>query len=128
MFEQLGVASERIPLIVAGGINNHEQMRALCAMGASAVQLGTPFAVSEEGDAHINFKKILAQAKPEDIVTFMSVAGLPARAVRTPWLENYLHKEAKLQSKAGPKECTVVRLPAAMRAARRYRQVRSILH
>ncbi len=107
VFEQLGIARERIPLIVAGGINSHEQMRALCTMGASAVQLGTPFAVSEEGDAHINFKKILTQAKPEDIVTFMSVAGLPARAVRTPWLNNYLDKEAKLQGKACQKECTV---------------------
>lgn len=91
----------------AGGINSHEQMRALCRMGASAVQLGTPFAVSEECDAHINFKNILMQAKPEDIVTFMSVAGLPARAVRTPWLNNYLDNEAKLQGKARQKECTV---------------------
>jgi len=64
-------------------------------------------AVTEEGDAHINFKKILAEAKPVDIVTFMSVAGLPARGVRTPWLENYLEKEQKLQSKAGQKPCTV---------------------
>ena len=41
------------------------------------------FAVTEEGDADIAFKRVLAQAKPEDIVEFMSVAGLPARAVRT---------------------------------------------
>ena len=66
-------------------------------MGASAVQFGTPFAVTEEGDAHPNFKKVLVEARPEDIVTFMSVAGLPARAVRTPWLANYLEKEEKLQ-------------------------------
>jgi nitronate monooxygenase len=71
------------------------------------VQLGTPFAVSEEGDAHPNFKQVLTRAKPDDIVTFMSVAGLPARAVRTPWLDNYLQKEAKLQGKAGAKDCTV---------------------
>ncbi len=76
-------------------------------MGASAIQLGTAFAVTEEGDAHPNFKKVLADARPEDIVTFMSVAGLPARAVRTPWLANYLDKEAKLQRMAKPKDCTV---------------------
>jgi nitronate monooxygenase len=76
-------------------------------MGAAAVQVGTAFAVTEEGDAHVNFKKVLAQAKPEDIVTFMSVAGLPARAVLTPWLKNYLKREAKLQShaKADPRRC-----------------------
>ncbi|HJV85062.1 MAG TPA: nitronate monooxygenase family protein [Noviherbaspirillum sp.] len=107
LFKELGLEREKIPLITAGGINSHEQVRALMDMGASAVQLGTAFAVTEEGDAHINFKKVLAEAKPEDIVTFMSVAGLPARAVRTPWLDNYLAKEAKLQRKAAPKDCTV---------------------
>ena len=54
----------------------------------------------EEGDAHINFKKVLAGAKPEDIVEFMSVAGLPARAVKTIWLERYLRREHVLQAEA----------------------------
>ncbi|MBC7499905.1 MAG: nitronate monooxygenase, partial [Herminiimonas sp.] len=107
VFRQLGIERESIPLIVAGGVHSHAQMRELLAMGAAAVQLGTAFAVTEEGDAHHNFKTVLTQARPEDIVTFMSVAGLPARAVRTPWLDNYLDKEAKLQSKAKPRECTV---------------------
>lgn len=107
LFRQLDIEREAIPLIVAGGIHSHGQMRDLLALGASAVQLGTPFAVTEEGDAHPNFKKVLAEAGPQDIVTFMSVAGLPARAVRTPWLANYLDKEAKLQRLAKPKQCTV---------------------
>lgn len=107
LFRELGIESEKIPLIVAGGIHSHEQVKNLMGMGASAVQLGTPFAVTEEGDAHPNFKKILTEAKPEDIVTFMSCAGLPARAVRTQWLSNYLDKEKKLQRKASPKDCTV---------------------
>ncbi|GAA4012360.1 nitronate monooxygenase family protein [Actimicrobium antarcticum] len=107
LFKQLGIEREKIPLIVAGGVHSHEQMRDLLALGASAVQLGTPFAVTEEGDAHLNFKKVLTEARPEDIVTFMSVAGLPARAVCTPWLANYLEKEVKLQLKATPKQCTV---------------------
>lgn len=107
LFKELGIESERIPLIAAGGVNNPEQLRELLGLGASAVQLGTAFAVTAEGDAHINFKKVLLDARPEDIVTFMSVAGLPARGVRTPWLANYLDKEAKLQRKAGEKACTV---------------------
>ena len=97
LFKELGIEREQIPLIPAGGINSHEKIRALLSLGASAVQIGTPFAVTEEGDAHPNFKQVLAQAKPEDIVTFMSVAGLPARAVLTPWLSNYLRRESKLQ-------------------------------
>lgn len=107
LFKDLQLESEHIPLIVAGGINSHQKMVNMMGLGANAVQLGTPFAVTKEGDAHPFFKKVLADARPEDIVTFMSVAGLPARAVRTPWLANYLDKESKLQDKAGQKECTV---------------------
>lgn len=107
LFKELGIERERIPLIAAGGIHSHEQVRQLFALGASAVQLGTPFAVTEEGDAHPNFKKVLVEAQPDDIVTFMSVAGLPARAVRTPWLTNYLERERKLQRAAKPRKCLV---------------------
>jgi nitronate monooxygenase len=107
LFRELGIAEGSIPLIPAGGINTHEKVKALIALGAAAVQIGTPFAVTVEGDAHANFKQVLARARPEDIVTFMSVAGLPARAVRTPWLSNYLRREKALQAhaKADPRRC-----------------------
>jgi nitronate monooxygenase len=102
LLRELGLEREQIPLIVAGGINSHEKVRAMLALGASAVQVGTPFAVTVEGDAAPAFKQVLAQARPDDIVTFMSVAGLPARAVLTPWLRNYLRREKALQSHARP--------------------------
>jgi nitronate monooxygenase len=104
---QLGLERERIPIIAAGGIHTHAQVRSALELGAAAVQLGTPFAVTVEGDANDAFKRVLAEARPEDIVTFMSVAGLPARAVLTPWLRNYLGREKALQShaKADPRRC-----------------------
>jgi nitronate monooxygenase len=107
--EEMGIEHGRVPLVPAGGINSFEKVKQLFALGASAVQLGTPFAVTEEGDAHPNFKRVLAEAKPEDIVTFMSVAGLPARAVRTPWLANYLKRAEKLCATAVGKarKCTL---------------------
>ncbi|GGY27709.1 NAD(P)H-dependent flavin oxidoreductase [Paludibacterium paludis] len=109
VFKQLGLESERIPLVVAGGINTFQKVRTcLQEFGASAVQIGTAFAVTREGDAHDNFKRTLAGARPEDIVEFMSVAGLPARGVMTPWLKSYLKREDKLQAnaKADPRRCT----------------------
>jgi nitronate monooxygenase len=102
VFQELGIAFERIPLIPAGGINSFQKIADLFELGASGVQIGTPFAVTEECDAHPNFKKVLAEAQPQDIVTFMSSAGLPARAVLTPWLKRYLVKEERLRSKACP--------------------------
>jgi nitronate monooxygenase len=96
-----------IPLIAAGGIRTHADIARVQSLGANAVQLGTPFAVTEEGDAHPEFKRVLAQAREEDMVEFTSVAGLPARAVATPWLKAYLKIEEKLQAVAHVKSrCT----------------------
>jgi len=86
-----------IPLIAAGGIRGHADIARVQALGAAAVQIGTPFAVTLEGDAHPEFKRVLAEARDEDMVEFTSVAGLPARAVATPWLKNYLKALPKLQ-------------------------------
>jgi nitronate monooxygenase len=107
LLRELGIERERLPLIPAGGINSYEKVCAALALGAAAVQIGTPFAVTQESDAHPEFKRVLAEAQAEDIVTFMSVAGLPARAVLTPWLRNYLRREKALQAhaKADPRRC-----------------------
>jgi nitronate monooxygenase len=93
----------QIPLIVAGGVSSRDDILRWQALGASAVQMGTAFAVTTECDAALAFKQVLADARPEDIVEFISVAGLPARAVRTPWLDKYIRIEPKLQAVAHPK-------------------------
>jgi nitronate monooxygenase len=103
------LAADRIPLIPAGGINSFEKIKEMFAMGARGVQIGTPFAVTVEGDAHDTFKKVLASATPENIITFMSTAGLPCRAVLTPWLKRYLRNESKLRIKAVPGQGDCVR-------------------
>ena len=96
-----------VPLIPAGGIRRFEDIRRLQDLGAAAVQLGTPFAVTEEGDAHPEFKRVLAEARDEDMIEFASVAGLPARAAATPWLKAYLKVEQRLQSVVHTKQrCT----------------------
>jgi nitronate monooxygenase len=104
-----GAGIEReVPLIVAGGIRTFEDIVRAQALGAAAVQLGTPFVATVECDAHPNFKQVLAEARDEDLVEFTSVAGLPARAVNTPWLQHYLSAEPRLQAKVHKKpRCTL---------------------
>ena len=109
LFKTLQIERETIPLILAGGMSQFARVRtALTDWGAAAVQVGTAFAVTREGDAHDNFKTTLAGARREDIVEFMSVAGLPARGVLTPWLKSYLKRLDKLQAnaRADPARCT----------------------
>ena len=101
-FKQAGYEKD-IPLIAAGGIDSHAHIRQLQSLGAAGVQLGTAFAVTQECDASEVFKQILAHAQPQDLVEFVSVAGLPARAVRTPWLDKYLRILPVLQERAHPK-------------------------
>lgn len=94
----------KIPLIAAGGISSREDIIRLQGLGAAAVQMGTAFAVTQECDADPAFKQVLAGAGPEDIVEFISVAGLPARGVRTHWLNKYLRVEPKLKAVAHVKD------------------------
>jgi nitronate monooxygenase len=106
--KKAGIERE-IPIIAAGGVRCHEDIARLQALGAAGVQLGTPFAVTHECDAHPEFKRVLAEARDEDMVEFTSVAGLPARGVKTQWLQSYLKAEERLQEKAHPKSrCTKV--------------------
>ena len=107
-FRAEGIDAGRVPLICAGGVDSHQRIRDILDLGASGVQLGTAFAVTTEGDASPEFKAVLANAEPQDIVEFVSVAGLPARAVRTPWLERYLAHLPKLAAVAHAKpRCTL---------------------
>ena len=102
-----GVERE-VPLIAAGGVRSFGDIARLQALGAAAVQLGTPFAVTTECDASVAFKRVLAEAKDKDMVEFTSVAGLPARAVTSPWLRSYLKAETRLQRLAEVKpRCTL---------------------
>jgi nitronate monooxygenase len=104
---EAGIERE-VPLIAAGGVRTCEDIARLQALGAAAVQLGTPFVATDECDAHPAFKQVLAEARDEDIVEFMSVAGLPARAVRTPWLAHYLKALPRLAEKTHRKpRCTL---------------------
>ena len=104
-----GAGIEReVPIIVAGGIRTFEDILRVQSLGAAGVQLGTPFVATQECDANPAFKDVLAGARSEDLVEFTSVAGLPARAVRTPWLDKYLRVQERLQAKVQQKaRCTL---------------------
>ncbi|PZP31646.1 MAG: 2-nitropropane dioxygenase [Roseateles depolymerans] len=98
----------QVPLIAAGGVRRCEDIQRLQSLGADAAQLGTAFVATEECDAHPEFKRVVASAREEDMVEFTSVAGLPARAVLTPWLAKYLKAEPRLQAVAQLKQrCTM---------------------
>ena len=72
-----------IPVIAAGGIWDKNDIEAALTKGAKGVQMGTRFIGTHECDAHENFKKVLIEAKEDDIILMKSPVGYPARGVHT---------------------------------------------
>ena len=72
-----------IPVIAAGGVWDKNDIEEMIALGAAGVQMGTRFIGTHECDAHENLKKVLLDAKKEDIQLMSSPVGYPAQGVRT---------------------------------------------
>jgi nitronate monooxygenase len=84
-----------IPVIAAGGIWNRQDMERMFELGAKGVQMGTRFACTAEGDASDRFKQAYIDAKKEDVVLIHSPAGLPGRAIKNPFVAQYLEGEVE---------------------------------
>jgi len=73
------------PVIVAGGIYTHEDIRRFLALGADGVQMGTRFLATEESSALPAYKQAVLRARPEGILVAGdpgSPCGLPFRVLR----------------------------------------------
>lgn len=76
-----------IPVFAAGGVFEAEDIKELMAAGAYGVQLATRFIATEECDATEGFKKMIIDAKEEDIVIIKSPVGMSGRAIRSPLID-----------------------------------------
>ncbi len=76
------------PVIAAGGIWDKKDIEYYLNLGASGVQMGTRFVGTYECDAADEFKKVILNAKKEDIQLLKSPVGYPARGVITKLLKD----------------------------------------
>ncbi|MBR1953129.1 MAG: nitronate monooxygenase [Lentisphaeria bacterium] len=75
--------AEQVPIFVAGGVATGKMMAHLLMMGASGVQLGTRFVMTEECSVHPRFKEVFLKANARDaIATPQYDSKLPVVAVR----------------------------------------------
>lgn len=70
-----------IPVFVAGGIDSGKKIAEFMKLGASGVQIATPFIATYECDAATEFKDMVINAKAEDIEIVKSPTGFPGRAI-----------------------------------------------
>jgi len=83
LLQQILFKMSNFPIFVAGGIATGRMMAHLLAMGAMGVQLGTRFVMSEECNAHPNFKEVFIRAKARDaMATPQFDSRLPVIPVR----------------------------------------------
>lgn len=91
------IKAVKIPVIAAGGIADGQSMAAAFCLGASAVQVGSRFAATQESSAHENFKQAILAATYSSTMLCMK-STVPVRLLKN---EFYL-KISELEKKCAP--------------------------
>lgn len=75
-------------ILLAGSLNTGSDVLAAQAMGADLAYMGTRFIATEESDAQQEYKDMLVQVGPEDILYTPAISGIPANFMKTSLLQN----------------------------------------
>lgn len=71
----------KIPVVLAGGIQNHDDYVHAMSLGVDGIQVATRFVTTVECDADERYKNAYIRAKKEDIEIVKSPVGMPGRAI-----------------------------------------------
>ena len=82
-----------IPVIAAGGIFDGKDMAKFLKLGAKGVQIGTRFVTTTECSASDKLKELYINAQDKDIAFIQSPVGMPARVIRTKFIDKVLRGE-----------------------------------
>lgn len=81
---------EHIPVLAAGGIFDGKDMARFLKLGAKGVQIGTRFIATKECSADEKYKQLFVQAGEKDLVFIQSPVGMPAKVIRTKFIDEML--------------------------------------
>lgn len=88
--------NKKIPVIVAGGVFDSDDIKKYINLGANAVQIGTRFVATVECDANIKFKKAYLNCHKNDIKIVKSPVGMPGRAISNKFLNKINNDNNKI--------------------------------
>lgn len=88
--------NKEIPVVVAGGVFDGNDIAKYLKLGAKGVQMATRFVVTEECDASQAFKDAYINCSKEDIVIVKSPVGMPGRAIKNKFIENVNNSKSKI--------------------------------
>lgn len=87
---------KEIPVVVAGGVFDGNDIAKFLKLGADGVQMATRFVTTEECDASQEFKQAYVNAKKEDIKIIKSPVGMPGRAVKNKFIKKVEESKSKI--------------------------------
>ncbi|MDF2587255.1 MAG: Enoyl-[acyl-carrier-protein] reductase [Anaerocolumna sp.] len=90
---------KEIPVIVAGGIRDKQDMEHYLSLGADGIQVATKFVTTVECDADMQYKEAYINSKEEDIIIVKSPVGMPGRAIKNAFMDK------AIQGRIAPKRC-----------------------
>lgn len=80
-----------IPVVVAGGIFDHEDIMHVMKLGADGVQLASRFVATYECDASDAYKQAYLNATQQDVQIIKSPVGMPGRALNNAFAKKTAH-------------------------------------
>lgn len=80
-------AAVKIPVFLAGGVIDQQDLIDALRMGADGVQVGTRFAASSEANVSKEFHDTYLRAKKDDVFRILSPVGLLGNILPTPFSE-----------------------------------------
>lgn len=75
-------------ILLAGCMNSGSDVLAAQAMGADLAYMGTRFIATEESLAQDEYKEMVCEVGPEDIIHTAAISGIPANFMKTSLLQN----------------------------------------
>ena len=87
---------QKIPVIVAGGVFDSNDINRYMELGANGVQIGSRFVATYECDAHIKFKEAYLNCTKNDIKIVKSPVGMPGRAINNNFFKKINNENNKI--------------------------------
>lgn len=87
---------KEIPVIIAGGIFDGNDIAKYLTLGADGVQMATRFVATEECDASLEYKNAYISANKDDITIVKSPVGMPGRAINNTFVKGTKDHQEKI--------------------------------
>lgn len=87
---------KEIPVIVAGGVFDSNDIKKYMELGAKGVQIGSRFVATYECDVDMKFKEAYLNCNKSDIKIVKSPVGMPGRAINNDFLKRINNETNKI--------------------------------